>query len=716
MKQVVQSVRDGALRVIDVPRPVIGATEVLVATSRSVLSTGTERAVRRLASQSLVGKARARPDLVRQVLRRARDAGVGATVEAVRNRLDDEMPLGYSAVGVVLEVGEAVAGLRPGDRVATGGAGHAELQVVAGHLAAAVPDSVDDESAAFSTIASIALHGLRLAELGPGARVCIVGLGLVGQLATRLAIAGGLQVAGIDLDAAAVARAAEAGAHALLETGAETTAAVLDWSRGLGVDAVLVTAATRASDPMLRAPGLARDRASIVVVGDVGLDLQRAPLYEKELTLRFARSYGPGRYDRAYEDWGIDYPAGYVRWTEGRNLEAFLDLLVGHRLEVADLVTHRFPVDQAADAYALLESDEPSLGVVLTYPERGPGAPALPAVATVPGSAPCTLGVGLVGAGNYARATLVPSLRQAGFDDFVTVTSARGLAARRLAERVGFRRAVSSVDAVLDDPDVGAVLIASPHDTHAELTAAALGRAKNVFVEKPIALSEEELALVVATWQVTPGVLMVGFNRRWSPAVERARAHLAGGTGPFVITYRVNAGSLPADHWYHDRRQGGRVLGEVCHFVDTCCAIVDAPVVSVHAVGTGREEAVLEEDVVVTLRFDDGSMAAITYGAGGHPGMPKERVEVVGRGRGVVIDDFTVVELDGRSTRLGADKGHVAELRAFARAVRAGDRDGVAVREAFASTAATLAAIESLRTGRAVVPPVVPGGLASSAG
>ena len=336
MKQVVQSVRSGELRVIEVPRPTPGATEVLVATSRSLLSPGTERAVRALASSSLVGKARARPDLVRQVARRARNDGVMATMKAVKSRLDEEMPLGYSAVGTVLEVGETVSGLRVGQRVATGGAGHAEFQTVAGHLAVAVPEVVSDEEAAFATVASIALHALRLAELGPGSRIAVIGLGLLGQLTARLAMASGYAVAGIDLREWTVECAQQAGAFGTVESGADTTAAILSWSRGRGVDAVLITAATSSSEPVRRAPAICRDRAAIVVVGAVGLDLERAPLYEKELYLRVARSYGPGRYDRAYEDWGVDLPPGHVRWTEGRNLEAVLDLLAAGRLTVAD--------------------------------------------------------------------------------------------------------------------------------------------------------------------------------------------------------------------------------------------------------------------------------------------------------------------------------------------------------------------------------------------
>jgi len=692
MQQVVQSVRSGALRVVDVPRPMVGATEVLVATSRSLLSSGTERAVRELASASLLGKAKARPDLVRQVVQRARADGVASTLRAVRNRLDEEMPLGYSAAGVVVEVGEAVEGIRPGQRVATGSAGHAEYQVVPGQLAVAVPDGVDDADAAFATVASIALHGLRLADLGPGARVCIVGMGLLGQLAARLALAAGYEVAGIDVRGWTVERAADAGVFALRERGDDTTAAVLDWTRGRGVDAVLLTAATSSSDPARRSPSLCRDRAPIVVVGDVGLDLERTPFYEKELTLQFARSYGPGRYDRSYEEWGVDYPIGHVRWTEGRNLEAFLDLVAAGKLAVRDLVTHEFPIARAADAYALIESgSEPFLGVQLTYAERPSKDERVVAVAPrrVGGE-----GVGLIGAGNFARMTLVPALKAAGFTRFPFVASASGLSARHLAERQGFERATSDVDAVLSSPDVDIVVIATPHDTHASLVVRALDAGKHVFCEKPLALSFEELDAVEAAWRRNPGQLMVGFNRRWSDSVRRVQEHFGTTGGPLVLTYRVNAGTLPPSHWYHDRRQGGRLLGEVCHFIDTCNAIVGTAPVNVYAVGSGDGAAVTDEDVVVTLSYADGSLATITYGRAGHASTPKERVEVLGRGHSAVIDDYRALLLDSRVVKdLVVGKGHVEGLTAWCLALSG---SGCPADSMFVSTDVTLRAAHRL--------------------
>jgi predicted dehydrogenase/threonine dehydrogenase-like Zn-dependent dehydrogenase len=703
MKQVVQGLGATDLEVVDVPKPSPGATEVLVAPAFTLLSKGTERAVRSLAAAGLAGKARARPELVRRVVDKARTEGIATTVRAVRDRLGDQMPLGYSGAGLVVEVGEAVSGLSPGQRVATGGAGHAELQVVAGHLAVPVPDRVADEEASFATVAAVALHGLRLADLGPGARVCVIGLGLLGQLTVRLGQAAGCDMAGIDLQPWTVHVAEAAGVYATIERGDDTTAAVLDWSKGLGVDAVIVTASTPSSDPVRRSPALVRDRGVLVVVGDVGVDLARPPFYEKELTVRFARSYGPGRYERSYEEWGVDYPVGYVRWTEGRNLQSFVQLVERGRITVRDLITHQFALEDAARAYEVIDRpNEQALGVQLTYKRSRSEERPRPLASKA--RRRDRTGVGLIGAGNFARSVLAPSLRQVGLDDIVAVASASGLAARRVADGFPSARAVEGWQQVIDDPAVDVVVIATPHDLHASLAVAALEAGKHVFCEKPLALTTDELAAVAGAWRASPGHLAVGFNRRHSPAVERVRRHFGKSRGPLVLTYRVNAGPLSTSHWYHDRRQGGRLLGEACHFVDTAAAIVDARVATVYATGSGREEKILDEDLVLTLRYGDGSVATISYASAGHPGTPKERVEVLGRGHSALIDDFRRVVLDDRQRWRGhQDKGHVAELRAFRAAVLR-DRDTALTETALEASAATLAAAESLGRGTAVVP------------
>ncbi|MGI9120555.1 MAG: bi-domain-containing oxidoreductase [Acidimicrobiales bacterium] len=680
------------------PRPVIGPTEVLVRTVASVISAGTEGAVTALARSSVLAKARARPDLLRQVIAKARTEGVAKTARAVRTKLGDDVALGYSAAGIAVDIGEAVAGIAPGQLVATAGAGkanHAEFQAVPGLLCAPVPVGVPPESAAFSTLAAVALHGLRLAEVGPGAKVVVVGLGLLGQLALRLAQAAGCDVAGIDVDVARVERARESGAIGLRESGPDTTRAVVAWSRGRGADAVLIMAATPSSAVIARAPEICRDRATVVVVGDIGLELDRRPFYERELSLRFARSYGPGRYERGYEAWGVDYPAGLVRWSEGRNLEAVVDLLAAGRLAVADLITHRFAISQAADAYGLVENrSQPFVGIVLLYPP----APAVEGPIIVNSAAGSRPGVGLVGAGAFASAVLVPALKDAGFNRLVAVTSASGLSARRLAERAGFDKAVSGAEAVIDDPDVELVVVATPHDTHAALAARALRSGKHVFCEKPLALSMDELDEVEAAWRESGRVLFVGFNRRWSQPVRLVREHFVAGSGPLVITYRVNAGELPGRHWYHDRRQGGRLLGEVCHFIDTCAAVVGSDAVDTRAMGSGLGELLLHDNLVLALRYGDGSLATISYASGGHASTEKERIEVLGRGHSATIVDFHHVELDGRSTSSGGqDKGHRAEAAALRRAVSGDPPSGV--HSALASSRTALLAARSLMSG-----------------
>ena len=524
MQQLVQSVRSGDLKLIDIPTPVIGPTEVLVRTTRSVVSAGTERAVRGLAKASLLGKAKARPDLVKQVVRRARADGIASTFKTVRTRLDEDMPLGYSAAGVAVEVGEYVAGIRPGMRVATGGAGHGEFQVVAANLCVPIPDGVDDESAAFATVAAIALHGLRQADVQIGCRVAVIGLGLVGRLTVRLARAAGVEVIGLDVADWPVEQLRAEGVRAHTDHGDDTTRAVLDWSRDHGVDAVLLTAATASSDPIRRAVEILRDRGTLVIVGDVGMELERTPLYEKEVTIRLARSYGPGRYERAYEEWGIDYPVGQVRWTEGRNIEAVLDLLSGGSLSFADLVTHTYALEDAKQAYETIEGGHgPFVGVQFRYrPEIAVDRTAV--AVTKPKPIEGNIGIGLLGAGNFVRATMMPILEELGGMDFVAVASAGGTSARHLAERHGFARVATDASAVINDPEVDLVMIATPHSTHADLVVEALEAGKHVFCEKPLAITMDELERVEEAHQAHPDqILMVGFNRRWSPMIQEVK-------------------------------------------------------------------------------------------------------------------------------------------------------------------------------------------------
>ncbi len=574
----------------------------------------------------------------------------------------------------MLEAGPAVTGVRPGQLVATGGAGkasHAEFQAVPGLLCATVPDGVPAEDAAFTTIASIALHGLRLADVGAGSKVVVLGLGLIGQLAARLAMAAGCEVAGIDPAIHPRNVAAGSGVLALDERGEASTDQILTWSRGRGADAVLVCAAGHSSDAVMRVPPLCRDRAAAVVVGDVGLHLNRTPFYEKELSLRFARSYGPGRYEPSYEAWGVDMPAGHVRWTEGRNFEAVLDLLASGRLAVSDLVTHTFDISHADAAYRLIEQRaEPHLAIRLAYPGRSADESVRlrrsPATSASPG-------IGWAGAGAFSTGTLLPAFRAAGFGRFVAIASASGLSARRTAERFGFENAMPSADALIADPDVEVVVIATPHDSHADLATRALTAGRHVWCEKPLALTFDELDAVEKAWRESDRQLAVGFNRRWSPAVRAARQALAEVEARKLVVYRVAAGRVPDGHWYHDRRHGGRLLGEVCHFVDTAQVLVGAPIEDVAMLPGGGGAGVQHgDDVVVSLRFADGSLAAIAYGSA-EPTDGKEWIEVQAGTRRVTINDFRIAQVDGKTRWKGRqDKGHRACAAMFRLALAGG--------------------------------------------
>ena len=678
MKQVVQPASGGPVEVLEVPRPVIGPAEVLVRTVASVISPGTERAVTTLARSSLLAKARARPDLVRQVVRKAQAEGIPAAARAVRGRLAADLPLGYSAAGLVAEVGDAVEGIGVGQLVATGGAGkasHAEFQAVPGLLCAVVPEPVPPEDAAFATLASIPLHALRLSGVGPGSKVVVLGLGLIGQLAARLAMASGCDVAGIDPDGFAREAAVRAGVLAMDESGDATTDRVLTWSRGRGADAVLVCAAGQSAEPMSRAPALCRDRAAVVMVGDVGMPPRRTPYYEREISLLFARSYGPGRYEPSYEAWGVDYPAGQVRWTEGRNQEAVLDLLATGRLRVSELVTQSFGIASADEAYRLLEErTEPCLAIRLSYPTwSGPTAvgPDQPVRLKPRPADRAQPGVGWIGAGAFSTGTLLPAFREAGFERFVTVATASGLSARRAAERHGFEKAVTGGGAVIDDPDVNVVVIATPHDVHTELARQALAAGRDVWCEKPLALTCADLDEVEKAWREAGRQLTLGFNRRWAPAVLAARRALAGEQAPKLLVYRIAAGRVPGGHWYLDRRQGGRLLGEVCHFVDTAQALVGADIEDAVSV-LGGDASQGTDGMVVALRFADGSVASIAYGST-PPVAGKERIEVLAGSHQVVIEDFRSVLVNGRTLWKGRqDKGHRAHAAAFRQAVQGG--------------------------------------------
>ncbi|MEX1133489.1 MAG: bi-domain-containing oxidoreductase [Acidimicrobiia bacterium] len=699
----------------EVPEPLVPEAGALVAVRASVVSSGTEQAKVEIGAQSLISKARARPDAVRQVMNTVRREGLRAAAHVVRTRLDAPQPLGYSCAGVVEEVGANGGDLRPGERVACAGGGyavHASVVAVPRNLIVPVPEGVSDEAAAYATVGAIALHGLRQGEVGLGQRVLVIGLGLIGQLSCQLAAVAGSRVYGLDPDQSKVDLAQKvAGTGAA--TSLEALETVLGRSGQGAFDVVLVTAATRSSQPIEVAAKAVRDRGRVVIVGDVGLKFERALFYEKEVEVRFSRSYGPGRYDPVYEELGIDYPVGYVRWTVQRNMQAFLEACEAGRVDPVSLTTHRFPVTEAPSAYkTLLDPSQPTVGVVLEYPtERTARVEIGPSVGRqeiVVGA----LGVGVVGTGRFATRTLLPTLRDDPDVALVAVSSERGLNAAEVAESYG-ATAVGGIDEVLEREDVKAVVIATRHDSHAALVARALREGRHVFVEKPLVRVEEELDEVLDAFNESGRVCMVGFNRRYAPATVALRDELASLSGPSQILIRVNAGALPG-HWLTDPEVGGgRLVGEVCHFVDLAAHLVGSPAGGVISVGvpTGAYGPAGWESVSLSLDYPDGSTATIVYSALGDAGLPKERVEVHRAGISLVIDDFRRWEFwrDGKRRTGGSrvpDKGHRAELAAFVAACQ-GKPSPASFPHDVATTVTTFAALRSLGSGRRVEVPKV---------
>ena len=704
MKQAVQDLQGGGTRIVEVPIPTAAHGQVIVRTAFSLISSGTERMVAEFAGKTLAGKARARPDLVRQTLDKARREGVLAAVEAVRTRLAEPMALGYASSGTIVEIGEGIDDLQPGDRVACAGGGyavHGQYVLVPRLLVARLPESVGFESGAFATLAAIALHGLRLAEVQIGEQVAVIGLGLIGQLAVALARGAGAEVLGIDLRAERVRLAERTGARGFLREGAE--AAVLAAGGGMGVDAVLICADTPASDPVQLAAEIARDRAKVIAVGAVGMDLPRKAFYEKELTFIVSRSYGPGRYDPDYEEGGLDYPLGYVRWTEGRNLQVVVDLMGQGRLDVEPLITHRLPLERAAEAYHLIARDSSALGVLLDHGSAAAIEQGRTVVLRSRPAAAAPVRIGVLGAGRFAQGVVLPLLKERKGVACLGIASARGLSAAEAGKRFGFAYATSDPNRVLNDPDVNTVAVLTRHHLHASQTAAALRAGKNVWCEKPLALNRNDLSRVADALAASSGRLTVGFNRRFAPLALELGRFLGDAPGPLTMAYRVNAGPLPPNHWLLDPEQGGgRILGEVCHFIDFLTFLCGAFPRRIQARSSGGE------DVVVTIEFTGGSLGTIVYAVHGSRAFGKERVEVFGGGKTAVLDDFRRLELVGQDTRRTAvqrwrvDKGHAGLWAAFLHAIEAGGEPPLAYADLFAVAEATLAAVDSLRSGAAI--------------
>ncbi|MFJ7160039.1 bi-domain-containing oxidoreductase [Streptomyces sp. NPDC101118] len=724
MKQVVQNYKSGELAVLDVPVPGCKPGGVLVRTVYSLISTGTELMKVSEAGMSMLGKARSRPDQVAKVMQSVAVNGVPATYRKVMGKLDSYTPLGYSLCGVVEQVGAGIDDVKVGDLVACAGnehALHAELNWVPRNLYTPVPDGLAPRHAAFGTVGSIAMQGVRQGEPALGEVALVIGLGLIGQLVVQLLTASGVRVVGVDPDPARCALAAELGAEACGDPeSAAVEAAVAALTGGHGVDQAYLAAGGGSNGPVELAARLCRDRGRVVDIGKCRLDLPWNAYYEKELDVRFSRSYGPGRYDPEYELEGRDYPIGYVRWTERRNLACFLDLMARGRVDVEPLISHVSDFDDAVKTYQRLKDGElKAVAVLFRYPEHAAEgeaeAPsvAVPAVrreatAATPGrtllarSAHAPVRLAFVGAGNYATSMLLPHLAGREGVELSAVVTTTALSAANAQRKFGFGGATTDLDAVLGDPDVDAVFVVTRHSSHAELTRKALLAGKAVFVEKPLALTEEELAGVLATVEESGNDrIQVGFNRRFSPLLREAAARFGARTGPASLRYLVNAGRLGHGSWYLQQgTEGSRFAGEGGHFIDTASWLIGADPVSVYAVASGGNE-----DLQVVLRYPDGSTATIGYVTTGSPGFPKETLDLVADGKVLRLDDFVRASVYGKkrwvSSRLpkARDKGQSAELAAFVKAVRTGGPMPVPLESLAATTAATLAVEAGLAAG-----------------
>jgi predicted dehydrogenase/threonine dehydrogenase-like Zn-dependent dehydrogenase len=685
MKQVLQGLSDGVTTLADVPASAPGAGELLIQSSVSLVSAGTERMLVEFGRGNLVSKARQQPEKVRQVLEKARTDGPLATLDAVRSKLDQPLAPGYCNVGRILEAGSAVSGFATGQRVVSNGK-HAEVVAVPQNLCAAIPDQVDDETAAFTVMSAIGLQGVRLAAPTIGECVAVTGLGLIGLITVQILRAHGCRVLGIDVNPARLALARQFGAEVVdLSAGEDAVAVGEAFSRGRGMDAVLITASTASSEPVRQAAKLCRKRGRIVLVGVTGLELSRADFYEKELTFQVSCSYGPGRYDPRYEQQGHDYPIGFVRWTEQRNFEAVLDLMAAGALDMKPLISHRFDIDEAARAYDLLVSDQPSLAIILRYPDRtGEGGRrellrrTVALGATVPLSG---RGVaGFIGAGNYGGRILISAFRDAGAA-LHTIASAGGVSAVHYGKKFAFRQATTDTAALIADPEIDLVVISTRHDTHARFVEQSLQAGKNVFVEKPLCLTAAELERIT-TLATQPGApqLMVGFNRRFAPHVIRMRELLSTVAAPKSLVMTVNAGAIPNDHWLQDPAVGGgRLLGEACHFIDLLRHLTGSAITGFDVVPLADPAGPpLPDKATVVLRFADGSVGTIHYLANGHKAYPKERLEIFCAGRILELDNFRRLRGWGWSgfsslNLWRQDKGQAGCAAAFVGAVRNGE-------------------------------------------
>jgi len=690
MKQIFQNVRSGETVIEEMPLPAVDANSVLIRTRKTLISAGTERSAVDFGRAGWLDKARQKPDKIRQVLQKVRTDGVLQTVDAISSKLDQPLALGYCNVGTITKLGDEVSGLGVGDRVASNGQ-HAESVCVPRNLCAKVQDGVSDEQAVFTVLGAIGLQGVRLVNPTLGECVVVTGLGLIGLLTTQILRSHGCRVLGLDFDANRLALARQFGAETVnLQQGEDPLSAARRFSRGRGVDAVIIAASTKSNEPVSQAAQMCRKRGRIVLVGVTGLELSRADFYEKELSFQVSCSYGPGRYDKEYEDQGKDYPVGFVRWTEQRNFEAILDLMESGQLDVTPLITHNYSVADAVQAYDTLMSDKTGLGIVLNYDTD---QPLESAVSLSTGPKPARPGsgvpiVGVLGAGNYSGRMLMPTLLRAGADLRVLVSNG-GASAMHYGKKFSIGTVATDPSAIFDNAEINLVVVATRHDSHAEFVCAALEAGKNAFVEKPLCLTVDELSTIESASKDSAGLLMVGFNRRFSPLIVKMQELIECSKAPKSFVMTVNAGSIPADHWTRDPAiGGGRLIGEACHFVDLLRHLAGSRIVdySVTALSPSDSKDPAAESAMINLKFDDGSIGAIQYLTNGTNQYPKERLEVFVDGKVLRLDNFRCLDGWGwsgfsKQKLWRQDKGQKACIEAVFKAIRDGSESPISLDE-----------------------------------
>ncbi|EJE8737477.1 bi-domain-containing oxidoreductase [Vibrio vulnificus] len=710
MKQILQDMAKGGSSIVEAPAPQANKNHVVINTTTTLISAGTERMLVDFGKANFIDKARSQPDKVKMVLEKVQTDGLMTTIDAVKSKLAQPLPLGYCNVGVIESIGQDADSFKVGDRVVSNGP-HADVVRVSKNLVAKIPDNVTDEEASFTVVASIGLQGIRLANPTMGECFVVTGVGLIGLLTVQMLRAQGCRVLAIDFDQSKLELAKQYGAEICNPgKGEDPVALGMAFSRGNGVDGVIITASTKSNDPVTQAARMSRKRGRIILVGVTGLELSRADFYEKELTFQVSCSYGPGRYDPSYEEQGNDYPLAFVRWTEQRNFEAILDMMSGGLLDVKSLITHRFKFEDASDAYELLTNDKSALGILLQFESepftRHKKTVQLSAVKNYLASEPV---VGFVGAGNYASRMLIPAFKEAGAQ-LHSISTSGGINGVIHGEKAGFAEATTDTDALIESEQVNTIAIVTRHNSHAYFVKQSLNAGKNVFVEKPLAITHDELEVVKSAYEEAsksenPPKLMVGFNRRFSPQIQKMKALIDPIKAPKSFIMTMNAGSIPTDHWTQDNNVGGgRIIGEACHFVDLMRFLVGSEIVSVQARRMGDCDAVevTEDKAAIILGFADGSFGTIHYYANGAASFPKERIEVFADGKVLQLDNFVKLKGFGfkgfkKMNLWKQDKGQNLCSRLFLDSIREGKSAPIDIKEIFEVAKVSIDIAEQLR-------------------